>query len=65
MERSRQYIAYHVDLFTYELKASDNEQAKIEAHPLLTLHPTIEVWQGPRFVGRLAREKGPAAIRGH
>ena len=70
MERSKLYIAYHVDITgvakaAYELKATDDEQARIEAHPLLGLHPSIEVWQGPRFVARLALDKGPDMIRGH
>jgi len=68
MKRSNLYIAYHVDLSgaaqaAYELKAVDDEQAKIEAQSLLGLHPSMEIWKGPRFIVRLAR--GPVVIRGH
>ena len=69
MEHSELYIAYHIDLFgvakaSYELKATDDDQARI-AQPLLGFHPSIEIWKGPRFIARLARDKGTAVIRWH
>jgi hypothetical protein len=64
-----QYFAYHVDLSgvalaSYQLRAADDEGAASEARWLLKLHPSLEVWQGARFVVRLVREE-PAGLRGH
>jgi hypothetical protein len=56
------YFAYHVDLLgvaraSYELDCEDDEAAKSQAHYFLEFHPSIEVWQGPRWVVRLVREE--------
>ena len=56
------FFAYHVDLrgvtrASYELHATDDEGAKSEARQLLKLHPSIEVWQGARWVVRFVREE--------
>jgi hypothetical protein len=58
---SKRYIAYHVDLSgnalaSYELAASEDEAAKIEARKLLKFHPSIEVWLGARHIARLSRQ---------
>jgi hypothetical protein len=63
------YFAYHVDLHgvalaSYELNATDDEKAKAEARYFLKLHPSIEVWQGARWIVRLVREE-PERYRGH
>jgi hypothetical protein len=65
---SSKYAAYYVDLYgvahaSYSLTATDDEQTKSEARNLLGLHPSIEVWQGARWVARLVRES--ARLRGH
>jgi hypothetical protein len=54
------YFAYYTDTSgantsSYELKAGDDEQARTEAQYFLSFHPSIQVWQGGRYVGRLAR----------
>ncbi len=63
------YFAYHVDLSgvaraSYELKADDDEGARSEAEHLLKLHPSLEVWQGARWVARLVREER-MPVNGH
>jgi hypothetical protein len=63
------YRAYHVDLTgvalaSYDLLASDDEAAKLEARQYLSLHSSIEVWEGPRWVARLVADE-PARVRGH
>jgi hypothetical protein len=65
----KNYTAFHVDIHgiavaRYDLIAQDDEAAKSEARNYLNLHPSIEVWQGPRWVARLGREE-PGSIRGH
>ena len=55
-----QYVAIHVDLQgvakeAYDLKATDDEQAREEARKYLNEQQTIEVWHGPRRVVRLVR----------
>lgn len=52
------YFAYHVDVdgkarASYELKAPDDGAALSEARHFLNFHPSIEVWQGARYVGRM------------
>jgi hypothetical protein len=67
----KKYIAYHVDMFgfakaSYELNAKNDEDAKSEARLLLEIYPAIEVWQGPRWVARFARDIPPPRLpRGH
>ena len=66
---SAKCFAYHVDLHgtaraSYELKANDDANAVAEARGYLRLHPTLEVWQGARWVASLAVGE-PAGIRGH
>lgn len=56
------YCAYYVDLLgaaksSYELKAVDDEQAKVEARYFLNFHPSIQVWQGARYIVRMTREE--------
>jgi hypothetical protein len=55
------YVAHYVDLSgvskaAYELKATDDDQAKDEAREYLKLHHSIEVRQGVRWVARLVRD---------
>jgi hypothetical protein len=66
---SSKYFAYHVDLHgtaraSYELKANEDANAVAEARVYMKLHPTLEVWQGVRWVARLLREE-PPRIKGH
>jgi hypothetical protein len=66
---SNKYTAHYVDLFgvslaNYVLAAMDDEAAKLEARQLLVIHPSIEVWHGPRWIARFVREEHPQ-IRGH
>lgn len=49
-----------VALASYELTAVDDEQAKADGRQYLDLHSSIEVWQGPRWVARFARDDGAA-----
>jgi hypothetical protein len=63
------YFAYHVDLYgtaraSYELQATNDATAIEEARYFLKFHPTLEVWQGARWVARLLHDE-PAKIRGH
>jgi hypothetical protein len=56
---SNKYFAYHVDLrgvsvASYELRATEDDAAVSEARHLLRLHSSLEIWQGARFVVRLA-----------
>ena len=56
---SSKYFAYYVDLYgtaraSYELQANNDESAATEARYFLKFHPSIEVWQGARWVARLA-----------
>lgn len=59
------YFAYHVDLqgvalASYELRGIDNSVAVSEARSMLKFHPSIEIWQGARFVARVKLEqRGP------
>ena len=62
------YFAYHVDLYgtaraSYELQATSDAAATVEARYFLKFHRSIEVWQGARWVARLVREE--ATLRGH
>jgi hypothetical protein len=55
------FFAYHVDLrgitkASYELQASDDSDAASEARYFLKFHPSIEVWQGARWIARLTHE---------
>jgi hypothetical protein len=66
---SNKYTAHYVDLFgvslaKYVLAAMDDEAAKLEARQLLVIHPSIEVWHGPRWIARFFREEHPR-IKGH
>lgn len=63
------YIAYYVDLYgnaraSYELNVTDDATAICEARNYLKLHPSIEVWQGARWIARLLREE-PQWQKGH
>jgi len=63
------YFAYHVTLrgltvASYELQTTDDEAAKMEARYFLKFYPTIEVWQGARFIARFMAEE-PTAIKEH
>jgi hypothetical protein len=63
------YFAYFVDLqgtarASYELQAANDDAAKTEARYFLKFHPSVEVWQGARWVARFSREE-PARLRGH
>ncbi len=63
------YCAYHVDPFgtaraSYELQATNDEGATAEARYFLKFHPSIEVWQGARWVARLTQEAA-TRFRGH
>jgi hypothetical protein len=63
------YFAYFVDLqgtarASYELQAIGDDAAKIEGGYFLKFHPSIEVWQGARYVARLMREE-PVRVQGH
>ncbi len=65
----KKYTAYHVNLFgvakaSYELDCADDETAKSKGRYFLRFHPTIEVWQGPRWVARFTREE-PQVRKGH
>ena len=58
------YVAYYVNIFgasqaAYELQAKDDEAAKAEGREYLRRHPSIEVWDGPRWVARFTRDEGP------
>jgi hypothetical protein len=60
------YFAYHVDLHgvalaSYELRGIEDAAAVSEARSLLGLHPSLEVWQGARFVARLKVEQPGSA----
>ena len=62
------YYAYHVDPFgtaraSYELQANNDEAAIAEARYFLKFHPSIEVWQGARWITRLTQEAA-TRIRG-
>ncbi len=66
---SSKYFAYYVDLqgiarACYELKANDDPTAVADARGYLKLHPSLEVWQGARWIARLMREE-PAPVKGH
>ena len=55
------YYAYHVDLYgtaraSYELQATNDEGATAEARYFLKFHPSIDVWQGARWIARLTQE---------
>jgi hypothetical protein len=63
------YVAHYVNIFgasqaAYELKAKDDETAKAEGREYLRRHPSIEVWDSPRWVARFNRDEGPH-LRGH
>jgi hypothetical protein len=63
------YVAYYVTLLgvaeaSYELQAKDDEAAKTEASQFLSLHASIEVWEGARWVAKFTREDAPR-LRGH
>jgi hypothetical protein len=63
------YVTFHVDIFgvahaSYELIAADDEAAKSEARNLLPRHPSLEIWQGSRFIYRLTRTETPR-LRSH
>lgn len=63
------YFACYVDIYgtaraSYQLNVSDDAIAIREARNYLKLHPSIEVWQGARWVARLLREE-PQRQRGH
>lgn len=56
------YFVYHLDLqgvprAIYELQAVNDEAAKIEARYFLKFHPSLEIWQGPRWIARLVGGK--------
>jgi hypothetical protein len=56
------YFAYHVDLqgvalASYELQGADDAAAVSEARSFLKFHPTLEIWQGARFIARLNSEQ--------
>ncbi len=56
------YVAHAVDELgvaraTYELECSDDADAKERAEAFLEAHAIVEVWDGPRRVARLARER--------
>ena len=60
------YFAYHVDLYgtaraSYGLQATNDSSAVSEARYFLKFHPTLEVWQGARWVARLLRDE-PAKV---
>ena len=62
------YFAYHFDLSggtraSYELHAADDAKAAAEARYFLKFHPSIDVWQGARWIVRLSREE-PCGFRG-
>jgi hypothetical protein len=64
------YFAYHVDLHgvalaSYELQGSDDPAAVSEARSFLRFHPSLEIWQGARFIARLKQEEQSAQRRGH
>jgi hypothetical protein len=66
---SKKYKAMCVDLLglalaSFDLDAGDDDAAKAEARQYLTAHPSVEVWDGPRWVARLVREE-QSSIRGH
>jgi hypothetical protein len=51
------YFAYHVDLqgvakASYELQGTDDTSALAAARYFLKFHPSLEVWEGARFVAR-------------
>jgi hypothetical protein len=57
----KSYFAYYVNLHgvalaSYELEGGDDSAAVSAARSLLRLHPTLEIWQGARFIARLRRE---------
>ena len=63
------YTVFCVDLLglavaSYDLHAGDDDAAKAEARQFLASHPSVEVWDGPRWVARLVREER-SSIRGH
>jgi hypothetical protein len=63
------YYAYNVSLHgitkaSYELQATNDDAAKVEARYFLKFHPSIEIWYGGRCVARLADE-GTTPVRGH
>jgi hypothetical protein len=65
---SNKYSAYHVDLYgvaraSYQLQASNDATAVVEARYFLKFHPSLEVWHSARFVARLLQE-GSARVRG-
>jgi hypothetical protein len=58
------YVAHYVNIFgasqaAYELQAKDDEAAKAEGREYLRRHPSIEVWDGPRWVARFTRDEAP------
>jgi hypothetical protein len=66
---SKKYQAFCVDLLglaiaSYEFDAGDDDVAKAEARQYLVAHPSVEIWDGPRWVARLVREE-QSSIRGH
>jgi hypothetical protein len=63
------YVAHYVDMFggsqaAYDLQAKDDQAAKAEGREFLRRHPTIEVWEGPRWIARFSRGDAPR-LRGH
>jgi hypothetical protein len=63
------YTVFCVDLFglavaSYDLHAGDDDAAKAEARQFLSSYPSVEVWDGARWVARLVREE-QSSIRGH
>jgi hypothetical protein len=66
---NKKYQAFCVDLLgiaiaSYEFDAEDDDAAKAEARQYLVAHPSVEIWDGPRWVARLVR-KEQSSIRGH
>ena len=58
------YVAYAVDLSgvaraAYEIDCRREEDAQARAEKLLQTHPAVELWDGPRRVARLVRERKP------
>jgi hypothetical protein len=62
------YVAHYVNIFgasqaAYELQAKDDEAAKAEGREYLRRHPSIEVWDGSRWVARFTRDEAPRLRR--
>lgn len=56
------YVAYAFDLSgvaraVYEIDCPTDKDAQVRVEKFLEAHPAVEIWDGPRKIARLTREK--------